>query len=156
MKIAITGHRPDKLGGYNNNSIEELVKDHIKDLFYLLKPTFIWSGMALGVDQWAAELAIKLSIPFKAAVPFEGQESRWPLKSQEKYRELLKCSQEIIVVSPGGYAPWKMQKRNEYMVDRADVVVAVWDGSSGGTKNCVEYAVSQDKTIYLIDPRTIK
>lgn len=29
-----------------------------------------------------------------------------------------------------------MQKRNEYMVDLADKVVAVWDGSKGGTDNC--------------------
>ncbi|MFA5401743.1 MAG: hypothetical protein WC359_14930 [Dehalococcoidia bacterium] len=30
--------------------------------------------------------------------------------------------------------------RNQYMVDSADLVIACWDGSSGGTANCVKYA----------------
>jgi uncharacterized phage-like protein YoqJ len=33
-----------------------------------------------------------------------------------------------------------MQRRNEWMVDRADKLVALWDGSWGGTFNCIEYA----------------
>ncbi len=30
--------------------------------------------------------------------------------------------------------------RNQYMVDSADVVIACWNGSPGGTKNCIKYA----------------
>jgi uncharacterized phage-like protein YoqJ len=33
-----------------------------------------------------------------------------------------------------------MQRRNEWMVERADVILALWNGSSGGTANCVAYA----------------
>ena len=50
------------------------------------------------------------------------------------------------------YKPWLMQKRNEYMVDLADKVIAVWDGSKGGTGNCVRYAEKCGKEIIRIVP----
>lgn len=45
-----------------------------------------------------------------------------------------------------------MQKRNEYMVDLADRVIAVWDGSKGGTATCVKYAEKVGKEIIRIEP----
>lgn len=33
-----------------------------------------------------------------------------------------------------------MQKRNEYMVDHSDIVLAVWNGKKSGTENCIKYA----------------
>ena len=45
-----------------------------------------------------------------------------------------------------------MQKRNEYMVDLADKVIAVWNGSTGGTYNCVKYAEKCGKEIIRIVP----
>ena len=44
------------------------------------------------------------------------------------------------VVSPGAYASWKFERRNEWMVDHADRVVALWSGAPGGTARCVAYA----------------
>ena len=37
-----------------------------------------------------------------------------------------------------------MQKRNEFMVDNSDLVVAVWNGTSGGTANCLAYMILKD------------
>jgi len=45
-----------------------------------------------------------------------------------------------------------MQARNTWQTDKADKLLAVFDGSSGGTGNCVKYAKSKGKTIILIDP----
>jgi len=39
------------------------------------------------------------------------------------------------------------------MVDHSDVLMAMWDGSSGGTKNCYKYAKDKNKRIIRIDPR---
>lgn len=117
-----------------------------------LSPEKVISGMALGVDQWAAHIAYKLSIPFIAAVPFEGQEKAWPAASQKTFHQLLKLASEKVIVSPGGYAAAKMQIRNEWMVDHCDLLIAVWDGTKGGTGNCVQYAQKIGKQIYRIDP----
>lgn len=96
--------------------------------------------MALGVDQDFAWLCTELSIPFTAALPFVGQEDNWPKHSQEWYEWLLIRADDVVVVSPGGYSAAKMQVRNEWMVDHCEKLLAVWDGTGGGTGNCVNYA----------------
>jgi len=96
--------------------------------------------MALGVDTWAAETCVELGIPFIAALPCDGWGENWPLPSQERYRALLNKAKEIHVVSAGPYKPWKMQRRNEWMVDHCSLLLSVHDGSAGGTFNCLEYA----------------
>jgi uncharacterized phage-like protein YoqJ len=151
--VAFTGHRPDKLGGYHPNPLANNIKSAIADKLLDLEPEKVISGMALGVDQWAAKAAHLLSIPFIAAIPFEGQELAWPAQSQEVYRELIELADEVVTVCDGGYAAWKMQKRNEFLVDHCDVLLAVWNGDfSGGTANCVRYAHQQGRLILRFDP----
>jgi uncharacterized phage-like protein YoqJ len=153
MIVAFTGHRPDQLGGYNlPNSTYIKVCKEIDKLLKKLKPEKIITGMALGVDQWAAMVAHKLGVPFLAAIPFENQESKWPEESQKTFRLLRKLAAEEVIVSPGKYSAVKMQIRNQWMVDNCDELIAVWDGSDGGTANCVKYAISVKKTIHHINP----
>lgn len=147
MIIAGTGHRPDKLGGYTEDAYARLVSiatDYLKEN----QPSIVISGMALGWDQALAQAAIELHIPVIAAIPFLGQESRWPKESQSKYKALIEKCREVVIVSPGGFASFKMQKRNEYMVNRADVILAMWNGKAeGGTFNCISYAQKKGKKI---------
>lgn len=151
--IAVTGHRPDKLGGYDfSNSKRIWVRDQLRYKLLELKPELCISGMALGVDQDFAYVCIEMAIPFIAAIPFLGQEGAWPKESQEFYKELLKHASKQVIVSEGGYAAFKMQKRNKWMVDNCDKLIAVWDGTEGGTGNCVKYAKSVNKDIIHIDP----
>lgn len=155
-RIAFTGHRPNKLGGYAPNNPTKLkLKEKIKEVLSKRCPDMVMSGMALGVDQWAVEVCIDLDIPFIAAIPFYGQESMWPKESKDYYLMLLDKATEIIHVCDPGYAAWKMQKRNKYMVDWCDTLVAIFDGTEGGTKNCVDYAKSTSKEIIHIDPRKV-
>jgi uncharacterized phage-like protein YoqJ len=109
--------------------------------------------MALGVDTWAAETCVELGIPFVAALPCDGMESPWPLPSQERFRALLNKTKEIHVVSPGPYKHWKMQRRNEWMVDRCDILMSVFDGSPGGTYNCLAYAAEVQRRVMPLDWR---
>lgn len=145
MIIAATGHRPDKLGGYSPKIANELRLLAHKYLV-TVRPAFVISGMALGWDQAVAVAALLAQIPLIAAVPFRGQESKWPAASQQVYRELLAASARVIEVCEPGYAVWKMQKRNEWMVDHADHMLALWDGSPGGTANCMSYALQKQKS----------
>ncbi len=154
MIVAFTGHRPDKLGGYKlPNDTYIKVCQKIDAALKELKPEKIITGMALGIDQWAAMIAHKLGIPFLAAIPFEGQERAWPEASQKTFRLLRKLAVEEVIVSSGGYSADKMQVRNIWMVDHCDKLIAVWDGTSGGTANCVTYAQSVGKSIIRINPK---
>lgn len=139
MIVAGTGHRPNKLGGYSTEAKARLVRIAMRGL---CRPhtTKAITGMALGWDTALAVACWTLNIPFTAAVPFRGQESRWPKESQELYHWLLDRAKEVVYVCDAGYAPWKMQVRNEWMIDNCDSVLALWDGSKGGTGNCIAYA----------------
>ena len=122
-------------------------------------PIFI-TGMALGADQLFADAAIQLKamgadIKIIAAIPFKGQELKWPEASQNKYNEILEhCEQHIIC--PGGYSAYKMQARNKWMVNRSEYILALWDGrKSGGTWSCIKYAESKGKKIIVLRPDTL-
>lgn len=145
--FAATGHRPSKLGGYDFEVFHRLVD--LADAYLSLahSPKRIICGMALGWDMACAEAAYRIGLPFIAAVPFAGQESKWPASSRQTYGRLLKAAYHVEIVCTGGYAAWKMQIRNEWMVARSDEILAMWDGTEGGTANCIEYATRVKKPI---------
>lgn len=145
MRVAGTGHRPEKLGGYNNKAFLFLV-GIAEEALRTLKPEVVISGMAIGWDMALAQAAINLEIPFIAAVPFLGQETAWRQEKTKKYyHNLLAKAKEVVIVSEGGFSNAKMQIRNEWMVDNCDLVLAMHDGTTGGTYNCVKYAEKKTK-----------
>jgi uncharacterized phage-like protein YoqJ len=153
--LACTGHRPQKLNMEWNGAgpMSLWVQEKMRKILEEQKPHQVISGMALGADQIWAELAVIMNIPFIAAIPFKGQESKWSEKLQNKYRILLGKAKRVVNVSGEDYyKPSFMQDRNEWMVDRSKGIVAVWDGSTGGTFNCVMYAQAEDVQVFRINP----
>jgi uncharacterized phage-like protein YoqJ len=133
MIVAGTGHRRIE------HSVRQLV-DAIRVEFLCLAPSRVISGMALGWDMALAEAAVEEGVPFVAAVPFPEQTSLWPPDQQARHESLLSLAAEVVVVaqclSSAAY-----EKRNRWMIDRADLVLSYWDGSlTGGTSNAVRYA----------------
>jgi uncharacterized phage-like protein YoqJ len=152
--VAATGHRPDKLGGYDYYNPQRVwIREQMKKALVDLGATKTVSGMALGIDQDFAQVSIEMGLPFIAALPFLDQESRWPKSSQDYWWWLLERADDIVIVSPGEYSAAKMQIRNEWMVDNSNVLVGVWDGTPGGTGNCMNYAKTVNASVYRIDPR---
>lgn len=147
MIYAGTGHRPDKLGGYNPGARAKLGAFALKTLEELA-PTKVISGMALGWDTALADAALGLKIPLIAAVPFKGQELVWRPEDQERYRAILAQAEKVEIVCPGGYTLIKMRARNRWMVDHADTVLALWNGDpQGGTAQCLGYAAHAKKPV---------
>lgn len=143
MNISVTGHRPNKLlNAYPETEAYKILVKFSEWVLLVNKQDIdiVYTGMALGFDLAIAQACINLGCPFIAAVPFKGQESMWPHKSQQYYREVLQHAFRVDYVCEPGYSNWKMQKRNEYMVDNSGKQFSLWDGTSGGTANCVKYA----------------
>lgn len=138
MILAFTGHRPQH---FDSPATMAAVQDWVYRTIEQEAPEVVISGMALGVDTWAAQAALHLEVPLHAYVPFEGQETRWSRYEQQRYQDLLTHATEIKVISPGGYRPHKFQMRNVAMVDDCDLLAAAHiPKSKGGTTNCVNYA----------------
>lgn len=139
MILAGTGHRPDKLGGYDTHASMR-VADLATRILDHYEPTVVISGMAQGWDMALAQAAYGRKIPFRAYIPFEGQELVWPSATRLYYRALLERADVVKVCSPGGFTRKAMQVRNECMVNDCDLLIALWNGSAGGTANCLQYA----------------
>lgn len=153
MILGVTGHRIDKLGYNPPNPIYNYVCQETEKIFKELKPDKIITGMAIGFDSYVAFIAHKLNIPFLAAVPFKNQEIKWPDKTQKTYHKLLALAAEVVIVSSGEYSVYKMQIRNQYIVDNSDIMLACFDGSPGGTQNCINYTKFKNKEIIYINPK---
>lgn len=163
--VAVTGHRPDKLGGYSvpNPTYSTVVARLREKILFHLRPRgsaqapdtedCLISGCAQGIDQWSMEICINADIPFVAALPmdFEAFSSRWPPTGKAKLRFLLSKAHQVLVVSPGVYELWKMQARNVWMVDNCHVLLTAWNGSKGGTANCVGYAQEVQREIDWVE-----
>lgn len=105
--------------------------------------TFIY-GTARGVDLWVAEIVLDLrangaAIRLICASPYRGFEVRWSQDWQERYRRVMKQADLVRFICPS-YSRDCFQRRNEWMVDHAARVIAVYNGESGGTRNTVAYA----------------
>ncbi len=110
--------------------------------------------MALGADTLFSLIGLERNLPILACIPFKGQEKIWPKQSKDLYYKIL--GNPLVttrVVCEGGYAAWKMQRRNEFMSDECDKAIAIYDGSGGGTQNCIEYLNKIRKDVLRINPK---
>lgn len=162
--VCFTGHRPNKLYGYDPSSegnkkllwhLRDIIIDHIENESV---NTFI-TGMALGIDQWAGRIVLKLKqtypqIKLVVAIPCINHSSKWNEQSKKEWQTIINKCDLVHYVSEEEYTHWCMQKRNEWMVDNSKFVIAVWDGTKGGTGNCVNYAKKQNKLITTLNPIT--
>lgn len=156
-----TGHRPDKLpSGYSRDEQALApLRDALRQaVFSAAADGFrhFLCGMALGADTLAAEetLALRaggLPVRLIAALPCRGQESRWPAADRARYRRLLTQADGVQVMSEG-YTAYCMNARNRWMVENAGRVIAVFDGSAGGTANTLEMARRFGREIVVIQP----
>lgn len=162
MIVAVTGHRPDKLWGYDlKHPKYKCLHDTMVNFLQSYNVTYCISGMALGVDTVFAVATLNYKKTNKntileCAIPCLNHSSKWIPESQKLYNTILSKADVITQVSNEVYQPYLMQKRNEYMVDKCEVLLAIWDGSSGGTGNCVNYARKKNKEIVILKPSEIR
>ena len=158
MTICVTGHRPNKLYGYDLNDRRwQKLKSQFKEILKKKRCDEAISGMALGVDTIFALAVLELKdegydIKLHCAIPCKNQSYKWAKESVDLYHFILSKADVVKLVSDEEYKPYLMQRRNEYMVQRSDCIIAVWDGSKSGTGNCVRYAEEQGREIVRIEP----
>ena len=156
-----TGHRPDKLPwGFDERDPRCLTLKHsmtreIEGLYLRGFRHFI-SGMAQGCDLYFAEAALALreqhrDLTVEGAIPCLTQADRWPEDQRLRRRDILsRCDLETVVQQH--YDRFCMHRRDRYMVDRAAAILAVFDGTPGGTQYTLNYAMDKKLEILLLDP----
>lgn len=169
---AITGHRPTRFKfkyDEKNNGCKRL-KKRIRDQFILLYEQDVrqfWIGGALGVDLWAGEILLRLKeqpeyseIQLMIAIPFEGHDGKWDEHNRRRMAFLIRHSTEVVIVGQKEMPPAaNYRRRNEYMVDQADCLFAVYDNDRtirSGTGMTVRYAQKMGLPITLLHPDTAR
>jgi uncharacterized phage-like protein YoqJ len=115
--------------------------------------TFI-SGMSRGVDFWAADIVLKhrtanSQLHLICACPFPAFEARWSMDWQRLYSSVLSQADFVRYICPA-YSPSCFQLRNEWMVNHAARVIAVFNNKPSGTMNTIEYAIRQNVPVEFI------
>lgn len=156
MKLAVTGPRPNKIGP-QGPELQRFLVGPLTDQLAAMCPTELITGMAPGIDTASAWIAHLLGVPFTAAIPCLNQDAKFTEAQRATYWKLMGLAVKVVYVSDKPYEPGCMDRRNEWMVDHSDVLLAViWPGYSGGTANCVKYAESVGRKVVRVDPRSTR
>ena len=156
-----TGHRPSKLPWRYDESdircekLKQKISDTVEAVYFSGIRHFI-CGMAQGCDIYFCEAVIMLrdehpDITIEAALPCEEQSKFWEERERNRYFRLVSlCDHETLVSRQ--YTNDCMKKRNKYMVDNSSVLIAVFDGTLGGTMQTIGYAAKCGLEVIELKP----
>jgi len=156
VTCTFTGHRENKLPWRGDESDPRCVrlKEQIYDAAEAVYEGGIRHyicGMATGCDMYFGEAVLRLreehpEITLEAAIPCEGQSARWSPELRRRYDRIVReCDYQTVVGRE--YTPDCMLRRNRYMVDASAVLIAAYNGSPGGTRSTLLYAMRQGLSV---------
>ena len=137
----VTGHRdiPEEKMDRIQKLLRQEILAAIEDGY-----THFISGFAAGADLLFADIVAELKeiypITLEAAIPYPGR-MKTP---DETFQRLIQCC-DTVKIHSDSYFKGCYMRRNRYMVDQSQRVVAVYDGRlTGGTAATVRYAKGKD------------
>lgn len=145
-----TGHRPGKLPWGRDETdprcseLKMRIGDAVETAYAQGYRHFI-CGMAQGCDLYFCEIVLSMrqtwsGVTLEAAIPHPSQPGYWPQAEQARWRYLVdQCDIQTMVSRR--YEPGCMLRRDRYMVDHASLLIAAFDGSRGGTRYTIGYAM---------------
>lgn len=160
-KVFVTGHRPDKLWGYNLQderyvNLKELLKKKIVES----GATELYTDMALGVNTLAALAVLELKesgvdIKLHCCLPCADQDKVWVTKDRLIYQEILDKADEVEYLSNKEYDPQLMKNNHHHIVDVCDFGIGVINSdmstSKTGTEESLAYADKTEVPVDIID-----
>jgi uncharacterized phage-like protein YoqJ len=150
--ICITGHRRFK--HLRKKDVRVWIQSMSEITLSLYPDAVFICGGAPGVDLWAAEVWSEMGIDWCLIKPCGNHGvGVWSDQLLKKRDELAKKAKKVKVLMPE-YRNGCLNKRNEWMVNKADLILGLFDGRQrGGTKHCLSYARQQRKRIIWLDCR---
>ena len=146
LRIGVTGHRL--------LADEEKLRAAVREAFGILecrfpgRPLAISSALAEGADRLVVEEALdQQHAPFVAVLPLPAEDYARDfstMSSKQQFRELLSQASDVIEVPNSTSRDDAYWRAGTYVVDRSDVLLALWDGQpaqgESGTADVVAYA----------------
>lgn len=135
MRMALTGHRPERLGYPKLDDYVDMewriLIDWLKEKIVELNVTDVYCGMADGCDIAYGIAAISLKekgydVKLHCVLPCKNYNSSNPW-----YKDLKEDADEWVELSDEFYKGCD-NVRDQYMVDHSDKLFAIWDGNKSG------------------------
>lgn len=137
----VTGHRD--IPEQKKETITQLLRQEILKAIADGYTHFI-SGFATGADLLFADIVVQLKavypITLEAAIPYPGR-----IKTPDKtFQRLIRCC-DAVKIHSDCYFKGCYTRRNRYMVDQSQRILAVYDGrTTGGTAATLRYAAGKE------------
>ncbi|MBR5872793.1 MAG: DUF1273 family protein [Oscillospiraceae bacterium] len=147
-----TGPRPKNLpvSGIESSAeiaeLKEKIRLAVKDA-YAEGFRFFISGMAEGFDLFAAEAVVELKnelsgIGLIAALPYADSAKYHSAAIAKRMESVLQKADAIISIEKE-HIPGCEHRRNIYMVENSTRIIGYYNGLSGGTAHCWNYALQK-------------
>ncbi len=162
LTCAFTGHRPKSFPWKYDEvdprcmALRVALSKQLKKLAERGVTDFL-CGMAQGADLWCAATVLGLrwdnqALKLHCILPCKGQANTWPESYYKHYYSILEQADSIVFVNRE-YHEGCMLERNRFMVERAPILLAVYNGTRrSGTGAAVNYARKLGREIITIDP----
>lgn len=145
---AFTGHRELEADFSAEKLVEAIEKCIARGA------TTFYCGMAKGFDMRAAEYVLLKkrqgeNVRLVACIPYLSQSNGFTDEDKGRYNRILHEADERYLVCEE-YRRWCLSKRNDYMVDNADAVIAYCRKETGGTAYTVKRALKKKKCVIFV------
>jgi len=160
--IAVVGHRPPELGGYQENKISLGVRRQLIDILRAKKELtpdlVVLSGLGLGAEMLGAEAAQAAAVPFVAVLAFEGIDGKWPQATRRRFAELRADAAAVVTIvdSPpetGAEFGKAMGRRDDWLARHASEAIVVRrsdDRTLGDLQRKLERSLDAD--VWVLEP----
>lgn len=141
-RCCFTGHRPEKLK-IPEDRLVLLLEEEIRKAIAGGFTTYI-TGMAKGTDLIAGEIILRFReqddrLKLICALPHPSFGLHWGGGWTERFQRVLAAADLSRTICPS-FSYVSYQVRNKWLVDHSSLVIGVFNGERGGTKNTLDYA----------------
>ncbi|HTJ75156.1 MAG TPA: RNase H family protein [Acidimicrobiales bacterium] len=163
--VAVIGHKPPELGGYDDNPVAAGVRAKLAELLaakaQLHPDLVVLTGLGLGAEQLAAEAATEAGVPYVAVLPYPDPDLVWPAESRRHFADLASKARGTVVLQSKAPATKQLagaalRRRDAWLAREADEAVAVWDGDDAGVGRAVralQDSLGEEDVWVLAPPR---
>ena len=153
--IGVTGHQriPTEALKYVAEGIREFIDGQDR-------PITGYSSLAAGADQMFAQAVLETGGSLIGIIPCQGYEGTFDQDGLATYRSLRDQCASVVPPDFPEPAPEAFMAAGRQVMERSDLVVAVWDGQPaaglGGTADAVAYARQLGKPVTIVWPKGVQ
>lgn len=120
-----------------------------------------YTGVEMGVEMWSAEIILKLkdehNLTLISVLADENRADDWSEEHRERYFDYILPNSDTVVYSEYGRTSDSIMKRDKIMLQRSDVVIAIFDSrlQEMQLSHSIQSAKTLKKKINTIDTSTL-